>query len=368
MKIKKIAIENIGPFRERQEFDFTDSFSQETERFLLLSGFNGSGKTTLLNAIANLWEATGIWLTTKKKLSNKKVDKKIKNFFGEKGCFSMFIEDFPDFSKNDGSTCTLKLYYGLDYIEKKATFQIGEQRDPSEKTSTLSWPSRNSISGILLKNKDDILFFNAWSEEYKKLTITGTSKTPNILYLDAEERRWVTPEKNIGELVQVNHKERWLYKYQASTLWETQLEASLIALKTVELHNYHKTIKLLNTVLKNKEIEPDISAEDMRLRVYILKNGRKNSIYHYLDELSAGERDLLTLLYSVSRWMEKGGIVLLDEPDVFLHTSILSNFFAPIEKIIKEKKGQLIISSHQSRIWERYEIRSKRVDLSEVQK
>ena len=183
--------------------------------------------------------------------------------------------------------------------------------------------------------------------------------------LDSEARRWIKAEKGIGEPIQEDNRKRWLYRYEANTKWDSQLEASLITLKTTKLQKFHIVVKMLNKFLKGKEIETEISQADNRLRIYIKKNGRKSG-FHYFDELSAGERDILTMVYSIGRWMEKGAVVLLDEPDIFLHPSIVSEFFSSIEQIIQENEGQLIVTSHQSQLWDRYDSRYLRINLSEV--
>ncbi|HQN74160.1 MAG TPA: ATP-binding protein [bacterium] len=362
MKIKKIVIENIGPFTEKREFDFTDSFSGKAEPFLMFSGVNGSGKSTLLNAISYLWEATGLWHYSKKSIEGKKAnEKRVKDFFGTNGCFSMLIEDFPDFLKGNGAKCSVIIHYGDNKIKEKADFKIGEKRSQDK-------PSVFVLAGEDSDNDNSkVEFFGLWAQEYKKLIQAVASKTPNIIYLDAEARRWIKAEKGIGEPIQEDNRKRWIFRYEANSKWDSQLEASLITLKTTKPQKFHDIVKTLNRFLKGKVIETDISEHDNRLRVYILKNGRKNG-FHYFDELSAGERDILTMTYSVARWMEKGAVVLLDEPDIFLHPSIIADFFSLIEQLVKENEGQLIVTSHQPQLWDRYDLRSRRIDLSEVVK
>jgi AAA15 family ATPase/GTPase len=362
MKIKKIAIENIGPFTEKREFDFTDAFTEKTESFLMFSGINGSGKSTILNAVSYLWEAVGLWHYNKKVMEGKRAsEKRIKEFFGDKGCFSMLIDDFPDFHKGNGNKCRIILFYGGKSFEEKADYVIGEKRSEEKSNYYILYGSESG------NDKSKTEFFGLWADEYKKLIQAVASKTPNIIYLDSEARRWIKAEKGIGEPIQEDNRKRWLYRYEATTKWDSQLEASLITLKTTKLQKFHAVIKMLNRFLKGKVIETDISEHDNRLRVYILKNGRKSG-FHYFDELSAGERDILTMVYSIGRWMDKGAVVLLDEPDIFLHPSIIADFFSSVEQLIKENEGQLIVTSHQPQLWDRYDLRSRRIDLSEVVK
>ena len=362
MKIKKIVIENIGPFTEKREFDFTDSFSGKAEPFLMFSGVNGSGKSTILNAISYLWETVGLLLYHKKSFSGKNLyEKTIKEFFGAEGCFSMLVDGFPDFVKGNGAECSLNLFYG--YGNETADYSLGEMRFPGEKASTFIWPDNES----LLKNEKKAEFFNLWASQYKQLILSGSAKTPNMIYLDSETRKWVKAKKGIGAPVQENNNKRWLYKYEANSKWDSQLEASLITLKTTKPQKFRDIIKILNGFLKGKIIETAISESDNRIRIHLVKNDRKNG-FHYFDGLSAGERDILTMIYSIARWMEKGAVVLLDEPDIFLHPSVIADFFSSVEQLIKENEGQLIVTSHQPQLWDRYDLRSRRIDLSEVVK
>ncbi len=71
----------------------------------------------------------------------------------------------------------------------------------------------------------------------------------------------------------------------------------------------------------------------------------------------------LVLVYSISRWMEEGGVVLVDEPDLFLHPGIMTDAFSAMEKLVGERLGQLIVTSHFPEMWERYENRAKRIKL-----
>ena len=49
MKIKAIALKNIGPYVGENSFDF--STDDHNKNMILIGGKNGAGKTTLFNAI-----------------------------------------------------------------------------------------------------------------------------------------------------------------------------------------------------------------------------------------------------------------------------------------------------------------------------
>jgi predicted ATPase len=127
------------------------------------------------------------------------------------------------------------------------------------------------------------------------------------------------------------------------------------------LQAYHRVIRQLNTFLAGKEIESDIKPGENRLNVK-LKGQRGQS--HYLDELSAGEHQALILIFLLARWAEEGCVVLIDEPDLYLHPSLVTGMLSSLEKLVLEKKGQLLITSHMPEIWHRYEQNGKRIELS----
>ena len=68
----------------------------------------------------------------------------------------------------------------------------------------------------------------------------------------------------------------------------------------------------------------------------------------------------------VSRYMQPGGVLLIDEPDLFLHPSLVDRLLSRIEAIVMERDGQIIIASHNPNIWRRYESVGLRVRLGEV--
>lgn len=156
---------------------------------------------------------------------------------------------------------------------------------------------------------------------------------------------------------------RWLPRYLATDEWKGQLEASLIAMKTTQPRVFGEVVRRLNTFLIGKEIDTVMRPGENRLRV---KFPARPNVKHSLDDLSAGEHQALILIYFVVRWAEEGCIVLIDEPDLHLHPSLVNNIMSALEQIVVDKKGQLIITSHQPEIWARYELTGKRLELRGV--
>lgn len=347
MKIQKLLFNDLGPLGT-QEISLENDWDDSIEARALFTGPNGCGKSTVLRTIAMLWEAAGYWLDHRKQLPKSHAAREWLQRWG--GC--------------------AVLLNGIPNTEQPVGLIFGEQtwcETLLAKTTNVHWlgeaVSRTGKPGAPKRELylPEGTWINQWSDARRKLILTfEKSAYPNIIFLDAEERRWVQPKRNVGESKADDSGLRWLPRYIASDDWKGQLEASLITLKTTQLQTYHRVIRQLNTFLAGKEIDQDIKPGENRLRVK-LKGQRGQS--HSLDELSAGEHQVLILIYLLARWGEEGCVVLIDEPDLYLHPSLTNGMLASLEQLVAEKHGQLLITSHQPDIWQRYEASGKRIEL-----
>jgi len=348
MKIGAIHTFEAGPLGS-QEFQFKDDWSGDIATNILLSGPNGCGKSSALRAVAMLWNAFGHWLQHRKPLPKSSAERE---WLQRWGGVAVVLEDQPF----DGPP--MLLLFGVKEFAKKLEKSypghalVGEgmarSGKPGASARKLLWPP-------------DSAWLDRWTEARQKMLVSADeSESPNLIYLDAEERRWVPPRRGVGEIRQEDPQRRWLTDYRVSEQWEGQLEASLLAMKSAALHRFHDLIRDMNAFLSGKEILTKVKLGDNRLRVK-LKDGTGTT--HGLDELSAGEHQVLIQLYLVSRWLEKRGIVLIDEPDLYLHPSLISGFIARLEKMVADRNGQLIITSHVPEVWSRYDALGKRILL-----
>lgn len=347
MKIKALYFKDVGPLGD-QCIDLVNDWDDSIEARSLLSGPNGCGKSTVLRTVAMLWDALGYWLDQGKALPKNHSSREWLQRWG--GCAVVLCN-----APGDGQVVGL-IFGDLAWCDSMR----GQHAD-------VAWLGEGvARTGKPGNPKREVFMPSApwvqqWADARKKMILSFDKvDVPNILFLDAEERRWVAARRSVGEHTAELPGRRWLPKYQASEDWKDQLEASLITLKTTQLHKYHEIIRLLNGFLSGKEIDPDIQPGESRLRVK-LKNKRGQS--HGLDDLSAGEHQVLILLYLLARWAEKGAVILIDEPDLYLHPSLVGGLLSSIEKLVTDLDGQLIITSHQPDIWQRYEASGKRIEL-----
>jgi hypothetical protein len=287
-----------------------------------------------------LWSAFGYWLHNRRSLPPNSMEHR---FLSTGRGFAMVLESLPF-----AETKPLLLAFGEGHWSTH----------PDLTTNCIALGEGHGFGVIFFHPADDHLLKQWTLARQKMLVSPQPSESPNILFLDAEERRWVTPKHGLGDIKAENLEQRWLSGYHATENWDGQVESALLSMKIASDERFSKLVDNMNHFLSGKTILKEVILGENRLRVQLA-----NGTTHSIDELSSGEHQVLIQLYMVDRWMERGGIVMIDEPDLYLHPSLISGFLAQLESMVAERDGQLLITSHAPDVWSRYEAIGQRILL-----
>jgi len=196
MRIKTFYLHEAGPFSEGEISlvnDWTDSVADK----VLFSCPNGCGKSTILRMAAMLWSAAGYWLDKRKPLLYSSPGYKCLQKFGG---VAVVLEKVP---LRPGRR--IKGFFPDEWILGLFFGDTNWQAELAAKHPEITWfgesiratGSRGMPKKKLLQPDKDIM--DAWSTARKSMIITSEkAMVPNVIYLDAEERRWVPPLRNVG--------------------------------------------------------------------------------------------------------------------------------------------------------------------------
>jgi ABC-type transport system involved in cytochrome c biogenesis ATPase subunit len=341
MYVHRIVLRDVRGF---DNFDMMlfDKWSEQPLHSVLLTGPNGSGKTTLLRVIAGLWENFSGWLRLQKALNPQQQAQR--GLLTGAGLAAIELRDLQPFP--------IWLFVAATPKDRDALFDLAansEARFVGEVRGGQGRPQfipKESVAWLTQMNDD---------KERLSLGVTETSSLPNLLFLEADGRHLLSPQARGRPDVTSEPLYQWYVTYEARERWEGHIESMLRNLKIRSPNDFKVTVGHISQFLGDGKRITDFD-DNLRLRVQVDPKSRR---WHYIDDLSAGERQCVILMFMVSRWLMRGGIVLIDEPDLHLHVSLQRQFIHELEKIVLERSGQLIVTSHSPTLWEEYSSRQR---------
>lgn len=355
MQIRQVILKGVRNFHDFKR-SFEDEWNKSVPDALLLTGPNGSGKTTLLDVIAELWELlaqsfdenstpsfSGSLLEPAKLAAIEVVGLERKSVWvvytgPESGrAWEPVITEHKD---------DYRIYFSrsrdmLSGAESSRFYYIS----PGERTFTPS-------GGAIPQWKQE------WSRRLEENILGKLSDLPNMVYLESETRTLPTISQKFT--VQREPEEfHWLARYEPKTSRKGSLQNYLYNLRVVDESAFQQIIKEANGFLTGKRLD----GFDKRTGDLIVKI--EGGGQHPSTDLSSGEKQVLLMLASITRWLRPGGIVLIDEPDLHLHPALTTAFVGHLRRMIARKKGHLIIASHALELLQDF-TPSHRVELGRV--
>jgi len=346
MKIDRVVWRGLKALESRD-----DHFAEETgvapATSLCLRGLNGSGKTTYLETLAALWRGFRRWsqhggYTQGVRLSPQ-------NLLAYARLAAVHLVELP------GPAPSLWLVLG-----REEEWESVPNRGSDMVAGVLA-TARPGVRRNLLKRESELYRF--WDINATKLEQVGSGSgvpLPNMVMIGAEDR-FIEPLQGKDDLFELAPETgfRFLARYEASEDKAGHIENSMSALLAVAPERFAEIAKDLNRVLPNLEL---LNRADPKKRRPLVKlaNGKEVTLEH----LSAGERAALIALFTVSRWMTRGGVVMIDEPELHQHVSLIRSNLAVLENYVVDRMGgQLIVASHAPEVWDHFRIRRPIIDL-----
>jgi predicted ATPase len=342
MRIERVIVRGLRALRARDD-RLVDPRGQPFPA-VCLRGLNGAGKTTYLEALAELWQ----WF---RRCAQQRSFAKPTGtpLLAEAQLVAALFTGLP------GPKPRMWIAWGQDDAMRDALAGHPDspylfRGEPGSRGEQASWDV-----GVL-----------DWWEKSFAIAETGNESpkiTPNFVWIEADNKH--VPELRSKELLTPRPAPSFVAvaRYLPGARGPSHLEGLLRTLFLARHERWEMLAKALS------ELRPGLTLLDRfddatQRPLFRLSTGEILS----LDRLSAGEHSLLINLAMILRWLGPGGIVLLDEPELHQHLSLMRGSLAVIDALIesKEFEGQLFVASHSPEVWDHFRRTDAILDLGEA--
>ena len=327
MRIERVIIHGLRALQSRD-----DRFMGPDGVFTsaCLRGLNGAGKTTYLAAIAEVWQ----WFRrcTKKRA---------------------FVQPAPDSLLRDAKFVGL-LVSGLPGPRSRMWLAWGRAEFFREHGLLETPESPFSIGKDGLKWDPTVL---EWWDKAYTVAESGGDAVPNVVFIEAEKKyiKRLHPREVDNPMVGPCFLPVVPYTALGSSHVETMLRTLALARRTQWAALIQEFGRLRPGLALMDEFDPKTQRAVFK---------RSDGVVLPIELLSAGERSVLINLVMLLRWLTRGGILLLDEPELHQHVSLMRGSIAVIETlVVREFDGQLLCASHAAEVWDHFQMSGSLVDL-----
>jgi predicted ATPase len=319
IKLQSLAISN---FRAIEDFALPRDglgWNEHMPDVLLLGGENGSGKTTVLELayggligaiVKNYSFSNNVWLT---------LDKTSKLNF-------RFKINTPIETKTIGVTGGIHAgFKPIDGVQFLAHI--------ARTTNTLSTDFLNTVVTSL------------------DTPIPTSALGAGILYIPSERSLDIPPE-SLKTPGQIEPHDAFFWRWERPKEWKDSLEALLFSTRWADLNA--REAGQPATLFASYQAAFEHFFADKKLTwtpkgelVVTTAGGAQ----HPLDALSSGEKQVLLLCAEIHRRWRPGSLVLIDEPELHLHTRWLTELWRFLVNTQKERGGQLIVATQSNHLF-----------------
>ncbi|HIE50977.1 MAG TPA: ATP-binding cassette domain-containing protein [Armatimonadetes bacterium] len=298
MKVRRIQLHKVRVFQDF-EVEFVDSLTKKTLSRAVLVGINGSGKTTLLEALFGSYRVLGRAETV--------------------SLVALSSEGW------------VEVEFELTAAEREA---LSTQQERVLLRTTLAATG----AGWALQPRELVTPLRRACAEGKGLG--------GVLYFPAVRQ---LPPFRLEAIQKVEPRLPFAYRYVGSTGVDA-LKTYLVYQHYLDLQDLDRTgergerfrriQRLFDRLFAGKRVA---GVEDMEVIIETSEGEQ-----HGLDDLSSGEKQMLMLVVETLRYAPKGGLILVDEPEVSLHPAWQRKLLYTLEQVAPE--CQIIVATHSLEI------------------
>jgi len=330
MRLERVIIRGLRALRDRDD-SFVDAQQTPLTR-VCLRGINGSGKTTYLEAIAELWQ----WFRRCTK-----------------------SDRYADFKKLKlgGAQLVAGLFTDLPGPRQRMWIAAGRREELSRLPSGPENPYTLSGNAVMW----DRSVLEHWRRAFEGAE-SGMSRDelpPNIVYIPAEEK--YVPVLTSEQLQNPKPTAPFypVARYLPTARGASHLEPLIRTLRLAREDSWKELAGLIKTLRPGLTL---LDRFDEATQRPLFQLATKEILT--VHDLSAGERSLLINLCMVLRWLSPKGILLLDEPELHQHLSLMRSSLAAIHDFVAEDLGgQVVVASHAPEVWDYFHAPNSLIDL-----
>jgi predicted ATPase len=195
--------------------------------------------------------------------------------------------------------------------------------------------------------------------------LLGVEELPNVLYFEPDNRQLLAPRDGLDLTRDLQDPPlyHWIARYEPTTRRAGHLGSMLYRMQVTAPDALKAILEDINAYLGGKRLAGFAPSGDLEVAIH--GTSGEQAIRHPVYELSSGERQVFIMVAMLRRWLHRGGLVLIDEPDLHLHPSLRGALLGRLRRIVAEREGQLLITSQAERLWKDFTRPAERIELGE---